>query len=414
MNETIEFVCELLQSAHVPAHLLRTPLKNCDWLDLGLRRQLMEIPDPSELYNRLLSSLEEKTVYHITDMFQCTYTILKLPDSGEWLFCGPVLFENADASRIIALLHDRRLSEALAESLQEYYYQLTLWSMQSWYENLFTLLANRLYGETEYKIVYQNAKELDEWDRAAKKEKGQKRSLLSIQQTELCYELENKIIAAVSANNEGKALSALSRLQSLPLSPHHPNELRNQKIFCITLNALLRKTAEQTKVYPLQISTVSSRNIHQIEQLTSRKDCQSFQRKMVQEYCRLIQENNLKKYTPFVRKVIACVDDDLNADLSLNALAKLLSVNASYLSALFKKEMGVTLSSYVSRRRMEQAQKLLLCTDLPIKSIAQQCGIADIYYFNHLFKRITGLTPKTYRETMTYDEFLQNQMSSRR
>ena len=82
-----------------------------------------------------------------------------------------------------------------------------------------------------------------------------------------------------------------------------------------------------------------------------------------------------------------------------------MSVNASYLSTLFKKEMGMPLTDYVNRQRIELSQRLLLSTDMPIKSVALQCGIPDVYYFSRLFKRIVGTTPKVYRETSTFQNF---------
>lgn len=88
-------------------------------------------------------------------------------------------------------------------------------------------------------------------------------------------------------------------------------------------------------------------------------------------------------------------------------MSEWLNVNASYLSTLFKKEVGIPLTDYVNRQRIEQAKKLLIVTELPTKTIAQQCGIPDIYYFSRLFKKRTGVTPKLYREGVTRDHDLQ-------
>ena len=82
-------------------------------------------------------------------------------------------------------------------------------------------------------------------------------------------------------------------------------------------------------------------------------------------------------------------------------LFRSLNVNASYLSTLFKLEMGVPLTDYVNRQRIEQAKKLLVVTDFPIKMIAEKCGIPDVYYFSRMFKKRTGCTPKVYRENTT-------------
>jgi len=118
---------------------------------------------------------------------------------------------------------------------------------------------------------------------------------------------------------------------------------------------------------------------------------------MIHEYCELIRRHSLKDYSPLIGKTLTYINAELCANLSLNRLAKHLNVNASYLSMLFKKEVGITLTDYVNNHRIKHAQKLFLCTNFPIKSISFQCGISDIYYFTRLFKRITGTTPKAFR-----------------
>lgn len=93
------------------------------------------------------------------------------------------------------------------------------------------------------------------------------------------------------------------------------------------------------------------------------------------------------------------METDLSADLTLKTLSEHLGVNASYLSTLFSKEIGISLTDYVTNLRISYAKTLLAKTDVPIKSIAERCGIADIHYFTRLFKRICGMTPNAYRKS---------------
>ena len=101
-----------------------------------------------------------------------------------------------------------------------------------------------------------------------------------------------------------------------------------------------------------------------------------------------------------IGKIITIVEADLTADLSLNALATTLNVSASYLSTLFKKETGKTLTDYVNSRRVEYAKKLLKTTNLQIQTVAGLCGIDDVHYFSKMFKNMVGLTPKSFRESI--------------
>jgi YesN/AraC family two-component response regulator len=112
----------------------------------------------------------------------------------------------------------------------------------------------------------------------------------------------------------------------------------------------------------------------------------------------LVQKHSQKSYSLPVQKVITCIDTDITADLSLKTLAGILNVNSSYLSTLFKKETGITLTEYVNKKRVERAKLLLKNGNVQIQTVAQNCGILDVNYFTKIFKKHTGVTPREYRE----------------
>lgn len=89
---------------------------------------------------------------------------------------------------------------------------------------------------------------------------------------------------------------------------------------------------------------------------------------------------------------------DLTADLKLKTIAEKLNVNSSYLSTLFHKELGCTLTDYINSQRIERGIHLLRMTAKPIQEIAAECGMHDVNYFIKLFKKQTGFTPNRYRE----------------
>lgn len=74
------------------------------------------------------------------------------------------------------------------------------------------------------------------------------------------------------------------------------------------------------------------------------------------------------------------------------------NISSAYLSSIFKKETGQTVTEYVTVKRIEMAKRLLSNTNLQIQTVAQHCGILDVHYFSKLFKKHTGLTLKDYRK----------------
>jgi two-component system response regulator YesN len=83
-------------------------------------------------------------------------------------------------------------------------------------------------------------------------------------------------------------------------------------------------------------------------------------------------------------------------DISLAALSQELGASAGYLSRVFARESGCTFVEYLSRVRIEEAQRLLAETNLKMYEISERVGLANPEYFSRLFKKIVGKSPKDY------------------
>lgn len=95
--------------------------------------------------------------------------------------------------------------------------------------------------------------------------------------------------------------------------------------------------------------------------------------------------------------VVAHIQANLHADLTLPRLAALARMRPSHFSDHFLAEIGSRPIAYLTRKRMEHAQFLLLSTRSPLKEIAAACGYRDANYFLRVFRRQVGLTPSEYR-----------------
>jgi AraC-like DNA-binding protein/mannose-6-phosphate isomerase-like protein (cupin superfamily) len=106
-------------------------------------------------------------------------------------------------------------------------------------------------------------------------------------------------------------------------------------------------------------------------------------------------EDELSRLQP----VLDLVDERL-ADPSLRVadMASVVHVSEVYLRKLFREALGVSPVTFLRLRRVERATLLLRATEWPIKRIARECGFAELPFFFRTFKRLTGRTPKNYRE----------------
>lgn len=225
-------------------------------------------------------------------------------------------------------------------------------------------------------------------------------AFLSMQFLEKRYSDENRLLKAVAQGQTHKAEMLISKFSSIHIDKRAADPIRNLKNYLIVTNTLLRKSAEAGAVHPLHIDSLSSRMALQIEQSTTENALFKLASEMVRKYCLLVKNHSMKGYSLLVRKILVRIDSDLTADLSLKAQAAFLDVNPSYLSTLFKKEMGTTLTEYVNRKRIEHGIFLLNTTQMQIQMIAQNCGIPDVNYFTKTFKKLVGQTPKEYRHNI--------------
>lgn len=403
-NDIIQFINNILQSNNIPARYFMMPSQEEDLqhffqnFDLGLRSRILGMTGHLDQFAQWLFSKKPAVIYLIRDLFLCNYVMLFVPEKGKWFFCGPVLFEEMNDDRFANLTSYLELPDEFHANLKFYYEHLSFFPSNDLLKSMFCELGNFLYGEGNFEIEYHDGNSLDMWHYNYKNYlRIPEEPFRNIHIIESRYEAENAMMEAVRKCDEDAALEAITKFHAYMLPIRLPDRLRDMKDYTITFNTLLRKSAEMAGVHPIHIDSHSNGTIPQIEQLTNVNQCIAFHKRMVHEYCDLIRNHSLRQYSTIIGKTLTYIHTDIGVDLSLNVLAEQLNINASYLSMLFKKEIGMTLTDYVNKYRIEHAAKLLLCTNLPIKSIAVQCGIPDIYYFTRLFKRIMGTTPKAFR-----------------
>ena len=92
------------------------------------------------------------------------------------------------------------------------------------------------------------------------------------------------------------------------------------------------------------------------------------------------------------------IEAHLDQPFTLDQLADELGISVFYFCRQFKQSMGITPHQYVTRRRIEKAKELLVHSQLPITEISLQVGFATPSAFSRLFRQLTGMSPKEFRQ----------------
>ncbi len=101
------------------------------------------------------------------------------------------------------------------------------------------------------------------------------------------------------------------------------------------------------------------------------------------------------------KNIITYVNQNYNRDISVYDLSQKFFINPSYISQLFKKEMGKNFTEYVLSLRIDYAIELLADSSLSLTTVAQKVGYNDYFYFSKVFKKYTGKAPSQYQEENT-------------
>ena len=113
------------------------------------------------------------------------------------------------------------------------------------------------------------------------------------------------------------------------------------------------------------------------------------------------QMAKLAKGAIYSKPVIMTMDyiyDNLHSKISVDAIAEYTSLSTSYLSRLFHKEVGVTITSYIATKRIEAAENMLKYSDYSPLDIGNYLAFTTHSHFISTFKKYIGMTPGEYRK----------------
>ena len=113
---------------------------------------------------------------------------------------------------------------------------------------------------------------------------------------------------------------------------------------------------------------------------------------------RQLSSRGLERAEPVaIWKARKYIEAHADEELSLTQVAKVVNMNANYLSEKFKQVTGTNFVEYVARTRFANACDLLRKSNLRISEIAFAAGFQSLSQFNRVFKRFSGKSPTQYR-----------------
>ncbi|GKU23454.1 hypothetical protein CFB3_16770 [Clostridium folliculivorans] len=105
-----------------------------------------------------------------------------------------------------------------------------------------------------------------------------------------------------------------------------------------------------------------------------------------------------EKSQSIIEKSKKYIHDNFNENITKNDVAAKVFLTPDYVAKLFKAEVGIAIKEYINQCRIERAKELLISTNTSISIIASEVGFDNFSYFSTIFKKLTGLSPYSYRK----------------
>ena len=400
MNSTLlKFLYNYLNDMHIQSLVTTGYDFDLSKLDMGLRNTIFAYSE--EKSNNRITEIEANTIYHITDYYDCNYTFFYLPETDNYLFIGPYLYKAINDQDIIALMNNLHIPAELFSQLKDYYFALPYVLDRHSFQLVLHHAYSNICHNDKINSLYLDLKNLESEDEYRELHQFiiPNDPILSMQLLEKRYTFEDLLLEAVTNGNTYKALSIIDNMVSSHLVPLEYSTIPEYKNILISFNTLIRRSIYLAGIHPFYIDRIYNALNNEINTMQNETDIVNININIIKSYCNLINTHSTSTYSESIRYILAAIEASLTSDLSLKRFAKELFLNTSYLSTLFKKEVGMTLTEYVNKSRIEYAKKLLKSTSLSIQNIANQSGISDIHYFTRLFTRETGMSPRVWRNS---------------
>ncbi|MBT2599364.1 MULTISPECIES: helix-turn-helix domain-containing protein [Oceanobacillus] len=316
---------------------------------------------------------------------------------GAWIL-GPSIYSPIVEETINGLLNDFQVRVS-AESLKDYYGSLPVINKRTLLHS--GLLATYLLYSKRLSVTDVIQKDTILTNNITKEanpdlQVSKNRQEISFHSS---YEWEQVVMKCVKDGRKEDLINKLNlpdvegRLGVLSKNSH----FRSQKNLVISIITIATRYAIEGGLHPEMAYTMSDLYIQGLEDIKGALELQTYSREVLCDFTDRVNEAKHHKYTTPIIECQSYVFKHLYEEISLAKLAKVVNMHQNYLSTLFKKEVGISITEYILLQKVEEAKRLLIHSDYPLSEIYTWLNFHDQSHFTKVFKKYTGTTPKKFK-----------------
>lgn len=201
---------------------------------------------------------------------------------------------------------------------------------------------------------------------------------------------EKELEIGFETGDADKMSSALSAIWTQGLeSVNSADEVRGHLYY---VSCLLGRMIQRQGWTLQHVAGEDAAFFHNLQALAEKEQAYAWLQRIAARMVECRQSERKSAVHKTIRQILEIVDQDMDKEITLFTVADRLYVNSSYLSRLFKQEMGKPFTNYVQERKMERAKQLLL-SGSKVYDAASMVGYKDVSHFTRVFRKYWGVTP---------------------
>lgn len=209
-------------------------------------------------------------------------------------------------------------------------------------------------------------------------------------------EKERELLSLISKGDKHNAQKVLNDIIGHILFSSGNNvaviRIRIQELIVILSRAVLEGGASVEEVFGL-----NDRYLLQLQQMNHVNDIADWLSEILQRFSDCVFNLKLIKHADVIRKAVHFMNANYTRKIVLQDVADHVYMSASYFSKIFNEEMGVSVSEYIRKVRVEKSKILLRESSSSLSEIATMVGFDDQSYFTKIFRKYTNQSPGIYR-----------------
>jgi len=209
---------------------------------------------------------------------------------------------------------------------------------------------------------------------------------------------EREMLECIRQGNETGLNALLQGAAGLRAGIVADNSIRQEKNIFIVTTALATRSAIAGGLDPEEAYSLSDLYLQECERTESTSALSSLSYSMLLDFTRRTRDKKIPEGLSWeVYEAIRYITRHTNEAIQVPDVASHVHRSRSFLAVRFREELGTDISSFIMRCKLEEAKSLLTFSDRSLSEISNYLCFSSQAYFQNVFKKRFGMTPKQYR-----------------